>query len=130
MILIDTCVLIRLAADMPLPDDLRRALEHEPWAISCLSAWEIAIKHPLGKLPLPQPPALWWARAVEVFGLTVLDFTDAIALRAGALPPLHADPFDRGIIATAQTHAYRLATVDKALVPYGPACGIAVIGCA
>jgi len=127
MILLDTCILLHIAATVPIPAAIEKVLRQGPWGISCLSAWEIGIKYALGKLPLPQPPAAWWPRAVDVFSLHVIPFTDVIALRAGSLPPIHADPFDRGIIATALQHDFRVASVDRLLMPYGLACGVQVI---
>jgi len=127
MILIDTCILLQVASEVPLSPKLKTALTENPWAISSLSAWEIGIKNALGKLPLPQPPAQWWPRACELFSLNVLDFSDVIALSASALPPLHADPFDRGIIATALHHNLSLVSVDRAFAPYRQASGITLI---
>ena len=128
MILLDTCALLRIADGVPLPVGVRSALDGDRWAISALSAWEISIKHALGKLPLDAAPAVWWPGVVASLAITVVPFTDGIAIAAGSLPSLHADPFDRGIIATAQVHGLRLASVDRLIVPYGPACGVEVVG--
>ena len=57
-LLVDTCTFLWLAADGPeLSPAARtacRAPENEVY-LSSLSAWEIAIKHRLGRLPLPEP---------------------------------------------------------------------------
>lgn len=124
MILLDTCILLRLAAAADLPAPITDVLKIEPWAMSCLSAWEIGIKHASGKLILPQAAGSWWDRAVEVFGLQVLDFSDRDALLASALPLLHQDPFDRGLIAVALNHHLKFVTVDRMLIPYRDVCGV------
>lgn len=123
MIVLDTCIVLRIA-DGTLPASMENALSQERWAMSALSAWEIAIKHALGKLPLDATPDQWWPSVIAALHIEVLPFTDVIALRAGSLPPVHADPFDRGIIATALQHHFPLASIDRALTPYGAACGV------
>ncbi len=126
LILLDTCVLLMLAAPEPLPADLKAKLTTAPWAISPLSAWEITIKHALGKLPLPQAPTPWWRGMVTVYSLKVVPFTDAHALRVGSLPAIHGDPFDRGLIATALELGCPLATIDSVFTSYR-GCGLQVM---
>lgn len=127
MILLDTCILLRVAAQEAIPPTIRAALDREPWVVSSLTAWEIAIKSNLGKLPLPQAPDAWWRQAIETFTLVVEPFTDRQALIAGALPLHHADPFDRGIIATAIAGGLPLATVDARLEAYRDCPGLQLI---
>lgn len=128
MILLDTCVLLRLTDGAVLPHHLRHALEQDAWCVSALSAWEISIKHALGKLPLDVPPARWWPGVVANLGVTVLPFSDAQAIRAGGLPMLHTDPFDRAIIATALESNLPLATVDPLFDAYRGPCGLVLAG--
>jgi PIN domain nuclease of toxin-antitoxin system len=127
MILIDTCILLRYADGTPIPDVIERALRQEAWAISALSAWEIAIKYSIGKLPLDVEPMAWWPKQIAHHRLTVVPYTDSDALRAGTLPPLHTDPFDRGIIATSIERHWALATVDGHFPPYAIS-GLRLVG--
>lgn len=53
------------------------------------SAWEIVIKHSLGKLPLPQVPDLWVPRMVEQHLLGSLPIDRDAVFRWGTLPPIH-----------------------------------------
>lgn len=89
--------------------------------LSVASAWELGIKVALGKLRLPEPAARFVPRAVERSGIGVLRVELEHALAAGALPPLHADPFDRMLVAQALAEDLVLATRDPQLAAYGAA---------
>jgi PIN domain nuclease of toxin-antitoxin system len=94
------------------------APEHRIW-VSAASAWEIAAKARLGKLPeagdVPQrlPHYLRQARFLE------LPVTIEHSLRAGALPGPHRDPFDRMLIAQSLSAGYSLVTIDPLFRDYG-----------
>jgi PIN domain nuclease of toxin-antitoxin system len=49
---------------------------------------------------------------------TGLDVALSHALRAGALPEIHADPFDRLLVAQAQLEGLPILTADPAIAPY------------
>ena len=86
--------------------------------LSAASAWEIAIKFALGKLRLPRPPAEFVPQGMISMTLRSLDITHAHSLKAVALPTYHSDPFDRMLIAQAQTENLVLLTVDRAIEKY------------
>ena len=92
---------------------------------SAASAWEIATKHRLGKLPSAAALALDIAGTVETQGFVALPISLAHAGRAGALPGPHRDPFDRMLIAQAQAENLVLLTADEALAGYGAAVRVA-----
>ncbi len=69
--------------------------------ISAASAWEIATKHRLGKLPEAEALALDITGAIANQGFEELPITVDDAARAGALPGRLRDPFDRMLIAQA-----------------------------
>jgi PIN domain nuclease of toxin-antitoxin system len=83
--------------------------------VSAVSAWEMAIKCALGKLRFEGA----FADAVDACGFSRLpvEFEHVEALRA--LPPHHADPFDRLLVAQAIVEGATLVTHDRALEPYG-----------
>jgi PIN domain nuclease of toxin-antitoxin system len=59
MLLLDTCSFLWWASDDPaVPGVVRDRLRDpdEQVYLSSVSAWEICVKHALGKLPLPIPP--------------------------------------------------------------------------
>ena len=92
--------------------------ENQLW-LSAASAWEIAIKYALGKLPLPVPPAEYVPTRLERSATGELPVTCDHALRVAALPPYHRDPFDRLLVAQCQVERLRLLTADRQFEPYG-----------
>jgi PIN domain nuclease of toxin-antitoxin system len=86
--------------------------------LSAASAWEIAIKFALGKLPLPEPPGTYVPKRLRDTRTTVMAITERHALRVADLPPHHRDPFDRLIIAQAQIERLRIVTADPRFEPY------------
>lgn len=86
--------------------------------LSSVSAWEIALKHQLGKLPLSDTPARYVPRERERHGIEPLALAEADALLLDRLPPLHADPFDRLLICQAVQHGMTLLTPDAMIHRY------------
>ncbi|MBK5223123.1 MAG: type II toxin-antitoxin system VapC family toxin [Acidimicrobiia bacterium] len=86
--------------------------------VSAASTWEIAIKHQLGRLQLPEAPASYVPTRILASGCTALPIEVAHTLRAGDLPPFHRDPFDRLLVAQAQILGIPLITSDPALHRY------------
>jgi len=86
--------------------------------VSAASAWEIATKARLGKLPEAGdvPEAL--GRYVARCGFTELPVSLAHAQSAGLLPGPHQDPFDRMLIAQAQLESIPLITDDPTFKSY------------
>lgn len=82
--------------------------------VSAASIWEASIKAAIGKLELRASLAETVVRA----GLSPLpiDFSHAEAVRA--LPRLHADPFDRMLVAQAQIEELHLVSRDSILATY------------
>lgn len=69
--------------------------------LSAASSWEIAIKHQLGQLPLPETPAHYLPATMQRLGVTGLAVEHAHALHVAELPRRHRDPFDRLLVARA-----------------------------
>lgn len=101
----------------PVVHDLLVEPENELY-LSVASAWEIAVKWSLGKLPLPAPPAEYVPSRLERQGVAALPVELRHALRVAALPRHHRDPFDRLLIAQAQLDDLYLLTADHALGVY------------
>lgn len=80
--------------------------------LSAASAWEISIKHALGKLRLPLPPARYIPSRMRRSGVRPQPVELEHALRAGGLPMHHRDPFDRMIVAQAQLERLAVLTAD------------------
>ena len=86
--------------------------------LSAASVWEAAIKHGLGKLPLPAPPAEYLPRQRVAHGIAPLPIDEGAMSHLAGLPPLHRDPFDRMLVAQALQHGMTVCTVDAAVVAY------------
>ena len=86
--------------------------------LSAASAWEIAIKHALGKLRLPEPPVSYVPDRVAALGVQPLTIEHQHALHVATLPPHHRDPFDRLLIAQAQLDDLPILTADPLIGAY------------
>lgn len=120
-VLLDThCWLWMLAESHRIPDETRALIadtETDVW-VSAASAWEIAIKVGLGKLHLPEEPASFVPSRLISSGCQPLAITMEHAIRAGALPTWHRDPFDRMLIAQAQVLGVPICSRDRAFERY------------
>ncbi len=87
--------------------------------LSAASGWEIAIKHALGKLPLPEPPDRYVPSRLAASGVTPLAVEMRHTLHVASLPTHHRDPFDRLLIAQAQLEQMAVMTVDSQIRTYG-----------
>ena len=85
---------------------------------SVASGWEIAIKHGLGRLKLPEAPEHYVPKRVAANRMRVLPITLAHSLGVGCLPDHHRDPFDRILIAQARQEGLTLITADDAFLDY------------
>jgi PIN domain nuclease of toxin-antitoxin system len=115
-LLLDTHALLwTLLSDSALSPAARAAIvdpENEI-IVSAASAWEIATKHRIGKLPEAQDAARNLAAHLDEANFTILPISLDHALAAGALPGAHKDPFDRMLIAQAQIERLTVVTADR-----------------
>jgi PIN domain nuclease of toxin-antitoxin system len=81
---------------------------------SAASAWEIATKHRLGKLPLPPDFMTGLERTLTSEGWTSLPVGIDHARLAGSWPVEHRDPFDRVLAAQSKLERLTLLTTDGA----------------
>ena len=86
--------------------------------LSVISAWEISLKHALGKLKLPMAPDRLVPIARERMGVEELPLREDAALRVGRLPDLHRDPFDRMLVSQAISMGMTIVTPDEAIRQY------------
>lgn len=120
-LLLDTCTFLWIiTAARELPPrvvDLFRAPEHEVY-LSAASAWEIALKHALGRLPLPEAPQRFVPAEREAHGISPLAIDEESALHLSRLPALHRDPFDRMLVSQAIVHGLAILTPDPLVSQY------------
>jgi PIN domain nuclease of toxin-antitoxin system len=87
--------------------------------VSAASAWEIATKFRLGKLPAAQILANDFVRSVTGAGYLLLPISVEHALRAGHLFGDHKDPFDRMLAAQAIHEDMPILSSDEQLDGFG-----------
>jgi PIN domain nuclease of toxin-antitoxin system len=87
--------------------------------VSAASAWEIATKHRIGKLPEAGDVPLRLPDYLRRAGFDVLPISVEHALAAGALPGPHRDPFDRMLAAQARLEAMMIISADPVFASYG-----------
>ena len=120
-ILLDTHVLLWLLAGSERVSEQARSLladPHNDVFVSVASAWEIAIKVALGKLDVPPDVRSWLPAELAASRLTTLPITFDHALSVEHLPPHHADPFDRLLIAQALAEEMVLVSNDHQFARY------------
>ena len=86
--------------------------------VSAASAWEIATKHRLGKMPGVERVLAEWDWVVEQLRAQSIPVTHRVALRAGSYVSRHRDPFDRLLAAEAELAGVGFITADSAFADF------------
>jgi PIN domain nuclease of toxin-antitoxin system len=119
--LVDTHVLLWATSD---PDRLsprvRSILERgdRGLMVSPVTGFEIGQKTARGRLVLPEPPDSYMLSRIAILGLEELPLTLEHALAATLLPAIHADPWDRLLVAQARAESIPILTADSILQRY------------
>lgn len=87
--------------------------------VSDATAWEMAIKHSLGKLRLPLPYESLFPETLENFGFLMLPIMHEHFYQMIHLPRHHGDPFDRLLIAQAMVENLTIISRDPHFSSYG-----------
>jgi PIN domain nuclease of toxin-antitoxin system len=122
-LLLDTHVLL-WAAGMPqrLSSEAMHLIEDpdNQLIFSVVSLWEISIKNSLGRSDFQVDPRLL-RRGLLDNGYEELPITGQHAVAISGLPSLHADPFDRMLVAQSMVEGVLLLTSDSIVARYpGP----------
>jgi PIN domain nuclease of toxin-antitoxin system len=120
-VLLDTHALVWMSHDAPglslrarqVADDLSNEV-----LLSVASAWELAIKHGLGKISLRGTYREFIGGALSRGRMTLLPITLDHLERLSGLPPHHRDPFDRLLVAQALAEGVPILSADAALDGY------------
>lgn len=115
--LLDTHALLWWLTDDPLLSAHARNLigdERNAILVSAASAWEIATKFRLGKLPIAAAAIPRFNELIEADGFEHLPITHLHALHAGSLSQEHRDPFDRMLAAQSALESAPLISRDPA----------------
>jgi PIN domain nuclease of toxin-antitoxin system len=87
--------------------------------VSAASAWEIATKYRLGKLPTATDLVADFGGILRTQGFKDLPITLDHAQHAGMLPGPHKDPFDRMLVAQALHERLVLVSNEQVFDQYG-----------
>lgn len=120
--LLDTHALLWWLSDDPaLSQQARKfiAETRNTAVVSAASAWEIATKVRLGKLPTAADLAADFVGYLQREGFEPLAISAEHAIRAGLLAGSYKDPFDRMLIAQAQAEGVPVVTNKKVFDAYG-----------
>jgi PIN domain nuclease of toxin-antitoxin system len=121
-VLLDTCTILWATLSPSfLSSEAREAIADEGNVVlvSAASAWEIATKVRLGKLPGAERLERDYLDVMEDAGYTLLDIDTESALRAGRMVAEHRDPFDRMIAAQALGQDIPVLSPDPLLDQFG-----------
>jgi len=99
---------LSLKARETIADERNRIL------VSAASAWELAIKHRLGKLEQAAEALFRFNELVVADGFEHLPVSYLHAIKAGSYPSGHRDPLDRMLAAQSGLEAATLVTCDPA----------------
>ena len=98
---------------------IEKAIDQKAIYISCISVWEVAQLVERGRLQITLDVNNWVAKSEALPFVHFIPVDSVIALRSVQLPsPLHPDPADRIIIATALNLGFPLVTRDERLARY------------
>lgn len=134
-LLLDTCAVIWFAEDAPIAAAAAAAMDASeadgvPVLISPISAWERALLVAKGRLRSPLSPKDWFDRVLTAGGLKLAPMSPDILADASFLPePLHRDPADRIIIATARALDLTIVTRDHLILDYAAQGHVRALAC-
>lgn len=122
-LLLDTHLLLWAAGNPDRLSETARTLiidENNTLFFSAASVWEIVIKSGLGRNDFSVDPNLF-RRSLHDNGYIELPILSQHVLAVSHLPDLHKDPFDRMLLAQAQSEGFLLLTADERVALYpGP----------
>jgi PIN domain nuclease of toxin-antitoxin system len=120
--LLDTHALLWWLSDDPALTRTARRIIAETGntvVVSAASAWEIATKVCLGKLPTAENLVSDFCGQIEREGFHFLDISPEHGIRGGMLPAALKDPFDRMLIAQSQAENMAVITNEVVFEGYG-----------
>jgi PIN domain nuclease of toxin-antitoxin system len=101
-----------------------------PSFVSSATAWEMAMLVSKGRLSETKEPGRWFSDFMSRGDFEEQPVTTNVLIASCFLPePLHRDPFDRILIATAREHDLTIITRDRAILAYGAAGHVRTLAC-
>lgn len=136
-LLLDTCALMWLAGITlegrlgPIEDALDAAEEAgQDVLVSPITAWELGMLSAKRRVPISSPVNIWLDRTMDLGGLRWAQLSPDVLVGASFLPtPVHDDPADRIIIATAREYGLRIVTRDRRILDYAAQGHVMALAC-
>ena len=106
-------------------ETLTRAAELDALFVSPISVWELAMLARDGYIEFPGGVGRWVDDALLTPGLRLLPYAPAAAIESVFLPePMHKDPSDRILVASAKVEGMTLVTSDRAMLKFARSSGL------
>ena len=121
MLLLDTHAYVWLLSDLGQLTKGGKALIRENAGqlyISAVTPWEIALLTQRERLKLPRPAEEYIATGSRQHGVQEIPVDGPVAMASVRLPPVHTDPFDRVLVATAIQYKMAILSRDGMLSAY------------
>jgi len=107
------------ALSMKAKKAVAAAVKEKDVLVSSISAWEVALLVKKKRLKLSMDVSDWIAKSENLPFIQFIPISNSIAVKSVNLPqPLHPDPADRIIIATALSTGAPIVTKDKKISDY------------
>jgi PIN domain nuclease of toxin-antitoxin system len=119
--ILDTHAFLWWVLDVPRLSPAARSMLADganEFLFSTASAYELTIKAQGGRLTLPEPADTYVPSRLAANAFEAIPIELAHAVRAGMLPVIHRDPFDRMLVAQAQVEGLPILTADPAISRY------------
>ena len=133
-LLLDTCAIFYVT-EQKLGAKALEALDEAfddsiPVRVSPITAWEIGMLSARGRLPTTAPPLHYFDQFVALPGVRLVELTPSILIASSFLPaPIHRDPADRMIIATARALDLTIMTRDRLILEYASRGHVRALAC-
>ena len=133
--LLDTCAAIWIVEDARLDPQAVATISREvaagrPVLVSPISAWERGMLISKGRLRSRLDPKVWFQRLLARPEVALADMSPDILTDASFLPPpIHGDPADRILIATARALNLTIVTRDRHILAYAHRGYVRALAC-
>jgi|HubBroStandDraft_6_1064221.scaffolds.fasta_scaffold618225_3 PIN domain nuclease of toxin-antitoxin system len=132
-LLLDTCAIIFIAENQAIDPLARQEVTAAGGSggvlVSPISAWEIGLLATKRGFAFFPDPKAWFQSFMLNPGVRLTPLTPEMAIESSFLPPLHADPADRLLIATARAMQVPIVTRDRQILAYAQAGVVMAIAC-
>ena len=133
-VLLDTCAIIYIANGDPVHAMAKReiisAVLDGGLLVSPVSAWEIGMLAARKGIAFLPDPAIWFQTFLGRTGIRLTPLTPEAAISASFLPPpVHGDPADRLLLATARMLDVPIVTRDRLILAYAAAGHVKAVSC-